>query len=83
MQTKEDQEDIETRISEIMAEKVQPAVARDGGYAEFVKYESGTAYIRLAGACGSCPSSQATLKSGIQKLLNEEIPEVTEVEQIY
>ena len=36
----------------------------------------------MTGACGTCPSSTATLKMGIEALLKEEIPEVDSVEAV-
>ena len=35
--------------------------------------------VRLTGACGSCPMSQMTLRMGVERVLKEEIPEITEV----
>ena len=44
--------------------------------------EDGVVYLRLTGACGTCPSSVTTLKMGIERLLIEEIPEVNSVENV-
>jgi Fe-S cluster biogenesis protein NfuA len=35
----------------------------------------------MRGACSSCPSSAATLKSGVENLLRHYVPEVKRVEQ--
>jgi Fe-S cluster biogenesis protein NfuA len=35
----------------------------------------------MRGACAGCPSSAATLKSGVETMLRHYIPEVTRVEQ--
>ena len=35
--------------------------------------------IRLVGACAGCPSSTATLKGGIEKMLTYYVPEIKEV----
>ena len=42
----------------------------------------GVVYLSMRGACSGCPSSTATLKSGIQNLLRHFVPEVQAVEQI-
>lgn len=73
--------DIERRIIEILDEDIRPAIAQDGGDVAFEGFRDGTVYLRLSGACGTCPSSTATLKHGIERYLCEEIPEVQSVEQ--
>ena len=62
-------------------EKIRPMLQADGGDVELVDVEdSGVVKVRLQGACAGCPRSQMTLKSGIERLLKQEIPEVTSVE---
>ena len=39
----------------------------------------GVVKVRLTGACGGCPMATMTLKKGIERVLKEEVPEVTEV----
>jgi Fe-S cluster biogenesis protein NfuA len=53
----------------------------DGGDVELVDVEDGVVTVRLQGACVGCPMSQMTLKNGIEKLLQKEIPEVKSVER--
>jgi Fe-S cluster biogenesis protein NfuA len=36
----------------------------------------------MRGACAGCPSSTATLKSGVEQMMKHYIPEVTSVEQV-
>ncbi len=36
--------------------------------------------LKMQGSCSGCPSSQITLKSGIEGLLKRMVPEVMEVE---
>ncbi len=46
----------------------------DGGNVEFVEIDGPVVYLRLAGACGSCPSSLTTMTMGIKRRLIERIP---------
>jgi Fe-S cluster biogenesis protein NfuA len=57
-------------------------VAADGGDITFKGFRDGTVYLAMKGSCQGCPSSTATLKHGIQNLLQHFIPEVRAVEQI-
>lgn len=73
------QSEIEDRIRKILDEEIRPAVAMDGGDITFEKYEDGVVYLYLQGSCSGCPSSTATLKDGIERRLQESIPEIREV----
>jgi Fe-S cluster biogenesis protein NfuA len=77
----EDQE-IVNEIKDLLDTKIRPAVAMDGGDIVFENYEDGIVYLRLQGACSGCPSSTATLKSGIENMLKHYIPEILEVRAI-
>ena len=51
------------KIKEILEKDIQPAVAMDGGYIEFVDYQDGLVYLKMQGACSGCPSAAFTLKA--------------------
>ncbi len=70
------------QICELIEQRVRPAVAQDGGDITFNRFEEGVVYLNLKGSCAGCPSSTATLKSGIENMLKHYIPEVTEVRQV-
>lgn len=74
--------DIVKQIKKILLNEIKPIVALDGGDIIFAKYEDHILYIRMQGACAGCPSSQATLKDGIEVRLKELVPEVKEVVSI-
>jgi NFU1 iron-sulfur cluster scaffold homolog, mitochondrial len=74
--------EIVAEIKELIATRVRPAVAQDGGDIIFKHFDSETGIVRLTmrGACAGCPSSTATLKQGVENLLRHYVPEVTAVE---
>ena len=62
-------------------DKVRPSLQADGGDVQLIDVDDqGVVKVRLTGACGSCPMSQMTLKMGIEKILKQNVPEVTRVE---
>jgi len=64
-------------------EEVRPMLQADGGDVELVEVtEDGIVRVRLQGACQGCPMSQMTVKNGIEQLLVEKVPGVTEVEAV-
>jgi len=69
------------QIRELLDTRVRPAVARDGGDIDFVKFEDGIVWLQMKGACAGCPSSTATLKLGIENMLKHYVPEIKSVEQ--
>ncbi|MDX1682668.1 MAG: NifU family protein [Phycisphaeraceae bacterium] len=64
-------------------EKIRPAVQSDGGDLELLRItDENVVLIRLHGACVGCPSSQMTLKMGIERNVKEQVPEIVAVEQV-
>ena len=60
---------------------MRPAVQADGGDLVLVRadVETGVVEVELQGACSSCAISSATLSGGVERILRERLPWVTEV----
>lgn len=76
------EDEISLQIRELLDTRVRPMVAMDGGDIVFESFEDGIVYLKMRGACSGCPSSTATLKSGIENMLRHYIPEVQEVRAV-
>ena len=76
---KENLDDIEKKIIQILETKIRPAGARDGGDIKFKEFKNGKVTVEMQGSCSGCPSSTMTLKRGVENLLKHYVPEVTEV----
>ena len=65
-------------------EKIRPAVQADGGdiFLRGVDADTGVVTVELVGACVSCPSSTVTLKAGVERILKDRVPGVTEVRHV-
>lgn len=78
---------IEEKIVFILDKYVRPGVAQDGGAIDLASYEPENKKVNLImrGSCSGCPSSQVTLKNGVealfQRYLPEEVSEVVAVEE--
>ena len=72
---------VETEKVEQVIEIIRPAVQADGGdvYLRDVDTEKGVVTVELVGACVSCPASTVTLKAGIERIMKDRVPGVTEV----
>jgi Fe-S cluster biogenesis protein NfuA len=72
---------IDTEKVTQVIEVIRPAVQADGGdlFLRDVDTETGVVSVELVGACVSCPASTVTLKAGIERILKDRVPGVTEV----
>lgn len=79
----EDDSEVVAMIKELLDTRIRPAVQEDGGDIKFDSFDEdlGYVYLKMQGACASCPSSSVTLKSGIENMLMHYIPEVKGVLQ--
>jgi Fe-S cluster biogenesis protein NfuA len=62
---------------------IRPALQSDGGDIVFRGIdEDGVVSVELVGACGSCPVSTMTLKAGVERIIMDRVPGITEVRDI-
>jgi Fe/S biogenesis protein NfuA len=71
--------DLKTRIQDLIDNMINPAVAGHGGWVELIDVQEKRVYLQMGGGCQGCGAADITLKSGIERLLREEIPEIEEV----
>ena len=81
-QTLTDEEKAE-RLEQLtdLIEMVRPVIQQDGGDLVLVSVdvEAGTVELQLQGACSSCAISASTLQAGVERILKERLPWVTEI----
>ena len=70
---KQSNKEIDSQIISLIDNYIKPAVESDGGAIEFHSFENGTVTVVLKGSCSGCPSSQATLKNGVEQLLKDKV----------
>ena len=71
---------IEKKIEDTI-QRIRPYIIGDGGDIEFHSYctETGVVCVKFLGACVGCVLLDFTLKGGVEALLMDAIPEITEV----
>jgi Fe-S cluster biogenesis protein NfuA len=71
------------RLSELdsIIDLMRPAVQADGGDLVLTSAdtESGVVEVTLQGSCSSCAISATTLQAGVERILRDRLPWVTEV----
>ena len=77
----DDDSEVVAMIKELIETRIRPSVQEDGGDIYFRKFDedTGCVILELAGSCAGCPSSEITLKHGVENMLKYYIPEVVSI----
>ena len=67
------------RVQQVIDELVNPRIAAHGGAVEVVDVADDVVYVRMSGGCQGCSASAATLRSGVERMVKEEVPEVRDI----
>lgn len=67
-------------VAEVI-EIIRPAIQADGGDIALIDVDeaTGVVEVELSGACASCPASILTMKVGVERIVKDRVPGVTEV----
>lgn len=69
------------KIEEILG-RIRAGLKMEGGDIELVEIKDNVVYVRLKGACATCPMSTITLKNWVEANLKREIPEISAVRAV-
>jgi len=72
---------LKEKVEAVLA-KVRVGLKADGGDIELVDIKENVVYVKLKGACGTCPMSTLTLKNWVEANLKKEIPEISAVQAV-
>ena len=70
------------RVKQVIETRINPAVAQHGGQISLVEVREQVAYIQMSGGCQGCGMAQVTLKQGVERMLREQVPEITAIEDV-
>jgi len=71
--------DLKEKVQTLIDTMINPAVAGHGGFVDLIDVKDNKVYLQMGGGCQGCGAADVTLKSGIERLIKEELPEVEEV----
>jgi Fe/S biogenesis protein NfuA len=71
--------DLKEKVQALIDNMINPAVAGHGGFVDLIDVKDNKVYLQMGGGCQGCGAADVTLKSGIERLIKEELPEVEEV----
>jgi Fe-S cluster biogenesis protein NfuA len=69
------------RVEKVLI-KVRAGLQKEGGDIELVDVRDTVVYVRLKGACGTCPMSMLTMKNWVESNIKKEMPEITSVKAV-
>ncbi len=71
---------VRAKVEQVI-EVIRPAIQADNGDVVLhdVNEVTGVVTVELTGACVTCPASTVTLKAGLERILKDRVPGVTEV----
>ena len=71
--------EIAEKLQTVIDQQINPALALHGGFVKLVDVQGTTAYIELGGGCRGCGMVDVTLKQGIEVMIKQSVPEITEI----
>ncbi len=77
--TRLSQDPIGGRVQQLLDTRINPGVKEHGGHVTLIDVQEGRVFLQLGGGCQGCGMVDVTLRQGIEVMLKEEIPEITEV----
>lgn len=68
------------QVYNIIEKEVRPFIEADGGFIELESIDdNGIVYVTLGGACRGCMGAAYTLKAGVERIIKDKIPTISEV----
>ncbi len=69
------------RVEEVL-DRIRGSLKSEGGDIELLDVRDDVVYVKLKGACGTCPMSTLTMKNLVEASIKKEIPEVRAVQAV-
>ena len=70
------------RVQQAIDQYVNPGVAQHGGHVTLVEVRDNIVYLQMGGGCQGCGMASVTLSQGIDKILREQVPEITGIQDV-
>ena len=67
------------KLQKLIDEQINPALKLHGGFVSLIDVDEPRAYIELGGGCKGCGMVDVTLKQGIEVMIKQAVPEISEI----
>jgi Fe/S biogenesis protein NfuA len=71
--------EIAERVRAVLDEQVNPGVAAHGGAINLIDVQGTEIFLEMTGGCQGCAMSRLTLRQGVERMIRDAVPEVTEI----
>jgi len=72
---------IREKVEEVL-NNVRASLKTEGGDIELLDVRDDVVYVKLKGACGTCPMSTLTMKNLVESSIKKEIPQIKAVQAV-
>ncbi|REJ83445.1 MAG: iron-sulfur cluster assembly accessory protein [Acidobacteria bacterium] len=66
-------------VQQVIESRINPSIASHGGFVTLLDVKEGVAYIQMGGGCQGCGMADVTLKHGIEGMIREAVPSISQV----
>ncbi len=73
---------IAERVADLLNRQVNPSIAAHGGEIRLVDVQENEIYLEMMGGCQGCAMSRLTLRKGVERMIRQSVPEVTEIHDV-
>jgi Fe/S biogenesis protein NfuA len=70
------EEKIRMKVQRVLETQINPGVAGHGGKINLLDVKGDAVYIQMAGGCQGCGQASVTLKQGVERALQQYVPEM-------
>lgn len=70
------------RVQELLDTQVNPAIAAHGGQILLADVKGTELFIEMTGGCQGCAMSRMTLRQGVERMIQQAVPEVTAIHDV-
>jgi Fe/S biogenesis protein NfuA len=74
--------DLADRVRQVLDRQVNPGIAAHGGSITLVDVRGTEVYLQMSGGCQGCAMSRMTLRQGVERMLRQAVPEISEVHDV-
>ncbi len=74
--------DLAERVRDLLDKQVNPGIAAHGGVIKLAEVRGTEIYLEMSGGCQGCSMSRLTLRQGVERMLRQAVPEITEVHDV-
>ena len=67
------------RVQQVIEQYVNPGVAQHGGHVTLVEVRDKIVYLQMGGGCQGCGMADVTLKQGVEVMIIDNVPGISEV----